>query len=93
MVVAAVSMWMIWILAYFVGFSHTAWYPTIHHTRSALSLVADQELAAGVMWAAAAAAFVPVVFVNLIRFLHNDDGLDSELDELLKSSDRSTSTN
>ncbi|HLX78597.1 MAG TPA: cytochrome c oxidase assembly protein, partial [Acidimicrobiales bacterium] len=66
---ATVAMWMIWILAYFVGFSHSSWYPAIHHVHSALSLVADQELATGVLWAAAAAAFVPVVFVNLIRFL------------------------
>jgi cytochrome c oxidase assembly factor CtaG len=87
---ATVTMWMIWILAYFVGFSHSSWYPAIHHVDSALGVVADQELATGVLWAAAAAAFVPVVFVNLIRFLRNDVELDRELEQLVSSVRRSS---
>ena len=90
LVTATVTMWLVWILAYFVGFSHSAWYTAIPHAHSALSLVADQELAAGVMWATAAAAFVPIAFVNLIRFLRTDSELDEELKELVASSGRST---
>ncbi|MGA8297435.1 MAG: cytochrome c oxidase assembly protein, partial [Acidimicrobiales bacterium] len=56
---AAVAMWMIWILAYFVGFSHAAWFPSVHPNRRGLGVVADQELSSGALWIAAAATFLP----------------------------------
>lgn len=92
LVTATVTMWLVWILAYFVGFSHSAWYTAIPHAHSALSLVADQELAAGVMWAAASASFVPIAFANLIRFLRTDSEPDEELKDLVASSGRSTTS-
>jgi cytochrome c oxidase assembly factor CtaG len=75
----AVSMWVIWILAYLVGFSHSVWYPAVHPTRPGLSVVADQELATGCLWLAAAAAFLPVIFTNLVRFLRGDDEVHDEV--------------
>jgi cytochrome c oxidase assembly factor CtaG len=82
---AAVAMWLVWILAYFVGFSRSKWYPAVSHVGSPLSVVADQELGTGVLWATAAIAFVPVVFANLMRFLRGSEEVDEELERILGS--------
>jgi cytochrome c oxidase assembly factor CtaG len=81
---AAIAMWMVWILAYFVGFSHTAWYPSVHAShRGGLGLVADQELSTGVLWFAGAATFLPVIFTNLMRFLRGEDEVQDEADKIV----------
>lgn len=70
--VAAVTMWLIWILAYVVGMSQSDSYPAYAHgAGSALSAAADQQLTAGVLWLVAAAAFIPVAFFNFIVWLRN----------------------
>ncbi len=82
---SAVAMWVIWILAYLVGFSHSVFYPAVHPTRPGLSVVADQELATGALWLAAAAAFLPVIFTNLLRFLRGDDEVHDEVARIVDS--------
>jgi cytochrome c oxidase assembly factor CtaG len=82
---AAISMWVIWILAYLVGLSHGSWYQAYpHHAGSGLSLVADQQLATGMLWFVSACAFVPVVYWNLIRWLQSEENPDEELHQLLR---------
>lgn len=77
---AAISMWTIWVLAYILGFSQTAWYSAYVHTAgSGLSAVADQELATGIMWAVAGLCFVPVVYVVMMTWLKDSQDPDDEL--------------
>lgn len=89
---SAVAMWMIWILAYLVGFSHSVWYPAVHPTRPGLSVVADQELATGFLWFAAAIAFLPVIFTNLVRFLRGDDEVHDEVARIIDSRGRTSAS-
>ena len=78
---AAVAMWTVWIVAYLVGFSSSAWYPAFHHVAGhGLSTAADQQLSTGVLWFFAAVAFMPVVFRNVIVWLRAQD--DSDLGHL-----------
>jgi cytochrome c oxidase assembly factor CtaG len=86
---AASAMWATWIVAYVVGFSHSAWFPVYDRgLRPRLSLVGDQELATAVLWGLAAAAYVPVVFANLMAWLRNDEDPDDELRRLLRAERR-----
>jgi cytochrome c oxidase assembly factor CtaG len=73
--IAALAMWSTWAMAYILGFADR---PVVHaydSVGSSLSAVADQELAAFVLWLAAACCFIPVIFVALITWLR--DGADS----------------
>lgn len=82
---AAVSMWVVWIMAYLVGLSHGSWYSAYpHHAGIGVSLSADQQLATGVMWFVSACAFVPVIFANLIRWLQAEEDPDEELRVLVR---------
>jgi cytochrome c oxidase assembly factor CtaG len=82
---AAVSMWAIWIMAYFVGLSHASWYHAYtHHAGAGISLSADQQLTTGLMWFVSACAFVPVVYWNLIRWLQSEEDPDEELANLVR---------
>ncbi len=82
---AAVSMWLIWVLAYLVGLSHASWYHAyIHHPGSGLSLSADQQLTTGMMWFISGCAFIPVVFWNLVRWLQSEEDPDEELHRLVR---------
>lgn len=83
---AAVSMWIIWVLAYLMAMSHASWYPAyVHHAGSGLSLSADQQLGTGMMVVISGCAFVPVVFVNLIRWLQAQEDPDEELQRVLRT--------
>ncbi len=86
---AVPAMWTVWLLAYLVAFTRNAWYPAYGHTRGTISLIADQQLAAGVLWGCATAAFLPVIFLNLMRFLSDEQDLDHELDEVVRAERRS----
>lgn len=88
-VLAALTMWPIWILAYLVGFSQTVWYGAFDHAATGLSAVGQQELATGVLWLAAACAFVPVVFTDVIKWLKEGEDPDAELRRLIRSEQRS----
>lgn len=82
---AAISMWVVWILAYLVGLSHGSWYQVYpHHAGVGFSLSADQQLATGVMWFISASAFVPVIYWNLVRWLQAEENPDEELHHLVR---------
>jgi cytochrome c oxidase assembly factor CtaG len=83
-VVAAVTMWSVWITAYVVGFSHAAWYVAFPHPIGGLSTSADQELSTGAMWFGAAAAFVPLVFSQIMAWLHGGEDPDAELRTMIR---------
>jgi cytochrome c oxidase assembly factor CtaG len=76
---AAVSMWTIWVLAYVMGFSHAGWSSVYAHGGPALSAAADQQIAAGVLWAVPALSFTGVVFSSLIGWLGDSSDPDAEL--------------
>lgn len=86
---SAVAMWSMWILAYLLGLSHSSWFHAYRHVAGrGLSLVADQALATGILWAASGLAFAPIVFVNLIRWLSAGDDPDEEIRDLVRTEDR-----
>lgn len=88
-VLAAVTMWAVWILAYAVGFAHVPWYRAFHHVGGLLGASMDQEIATGVMWFGAASAFIPVIFSDLVNWLKADEDPDAELRGLVRSARRS----
>ncbi|MCU1495716.1 MAG: hypothetical protein JWO62_3480 [Acidimicrobiaceae bacterium] len=87
--VAALAMWITWALGYVLGLSHVAWFPDYHHTAgSGLSLSADQQLAAGVLWVVPAVAFLPLIFVSLMTWLKDSEDPDDEMRQLLRAERR-----
>jgi cytochrome c oxidase assembly factor CtaG len=79
-VVAALAMWTIWALAYILGFSRVAWYPAYRHVAGrGLSTIADQQIATGTLWAAAAFCFLPVIFYSAMTWLRDTEDPDDEL--------------
>lgn len=71
---AAVTMWALWTLAYIVGFAASGAYPAYAHlTGRALSQGADEQVAAGLLWAVGAGSFVPVLFASLMSFLRSEE--------------------
>jgi cytochrome c oxidase assembly factor CtaG len=71
--VSAVSMWTIWIAAYVVGLTNSdayRVYASVAHR--SLSVAADQQLTAGLLWAVAAIAFMPIAFANLMTWLRRN---------------------
>ncbi len=70
---AACGAWSTWIAAYVLGFSSHAWSPALARGASLASVVQGQEVAAVMLWFLAALSFLPVVFVNLTRWLGADD--------------------
>ena len=88
-VLATLPMWAVWILAYFMGLTRGTWYSAFAHNHGAISVAADQQLATGCLWATAAAAFLPVIFRNLMRALSDEEDLDDELRRLVRRSRRS----
>ncbi|MGH9090872.1 MAG: cytochrome c oxidase assembly protein [Acidimicrobiales bacterium] len=84
---AAVAMWLVWILAYALGFSRVSWFHAYHHA-GGLSTSADQQITTAVLWLSAAAAFLPVVFWDLLQWLKHDDDPDTELYRLVRSERR-----
>lgn len=89
---AAAAMWVYWILAYVVGLSNRGFYPSFHHVAGGLTAAADQEIASVVLWAVAAAAFVPVIFWNALSWLQSEEDPDTELQRLSRSERRRGTT-
>lgn len=82
---ATASMWTIWVFAYLFAQSHDSWYPAFHHVAGrGVSLSADQQLSAAVLWFLTASAFLPVVFWNLVRWLSSEEDPDDELYRLVR---------
>jgi hypothetical protein len=76
---AACAMWIIWIIAYILGMATHGVFPAFRHPPGGpLSAVADQELATAVLWAVTGVCFMPVVFLSVLRGLHDDEDVDSE---------------
>ena len=69
--VAALAMWSLWAIAYVLGFAHTSVVHAYDQAGSHLGTVADQEITAFLLWAAAGVAFVPVVFTVLLTWLRD----------------------
>lgn len=87
-VLAAIAMWVFWILAYVAGLSTSGFYPNFHHATGGLSASADQQIGAMVLWFVAAAAFVPVVFWNALSWLQSEEDPDIELLHLTRAEQR-----
>ena len=66
---AALAMWSIWAIAYVLGFAAHSVVPAYDPTGSHLSPVADQEITAFLLWAAAGVCFIPVIFATLLTWL------------------------
>ena len=82
--IAVGPMWLIWVMAYFIGFARSAWFPGFRHSGAAVSTIADQQFAIGVLWFVSAAVFLPVIFVNFIRFLTDDEDPSEEIRKFLR---------
>lgn len=87
-VLAALVMWSYWILAYVAGFSTHGFYGAFHHTVGGLSAGADEQIASAVLWAVAAATFLPVIFGNMLGWLHSEEDPDHELLALARADRR-----
>ena len=82
---SAVSMWVVWIVAYLNGLSYSSWYGAFHHVAGrGVSLSADQQFTSGVMWLLSASAFMPIVFWNLIHWLQSEEDPDEELHRIVR---------
>jgi cytochrome c oxidase assembly factor CtaG len=88
-VLAAGCMWITWIMAYIVGFSHVSWYRGFAHAGSLLGASMDQEFATAVVWFAAACAFVPLIFADVFGWLKSEEDPDAELRRLVRAVRRS----
>lgn len=74
LVMATVVMWTIWTMAYLGALSNGSWYRAFHHQAGhGISLTADQQLGAAVLWLLSASAFLPVIFFNLMRWLRAEE--------------------
>jgi cytochrome c oxidase assembly factor CtaG len=77
---AALPMWALWASAYIMGFSGSAWFSSLSRDAGhGLSTIADQEIAAGLLWAIPALSFIPVVYAALIGWLRDSAEPDEEL--------------
>ncbi len=76
-VFAAAAMWTIWVLAYITGFAHVGG-SVYSHGGGALSPAADQQIAAGILWAVPALSFVGVVFSSALGWIGESSDPDAE---------------
>lgn len=82
---AAISMWVVWVLSYLGAMSGRSWYPAFSHVAGrGVSLAADQQLSTGFMWLLSAASFLPVIFWNLIHWLQSEENPDDELTRMMR---------
>jgi cytochrome c oxidase assembly factor CtaG len=80
---AAVPMWALWASAYIMAFSRGTWFSALAHAPGhGLSTVADQQIAAGLLFAIPGLCFVPVVYFSLITWLRDTADPDDELREV-----------
>lgn len=82
---SAIAMWTVWVLAYLDAMSHSSWYSAFHHVAGhGLSAAADQQFSAAVMWFFSAAAFLPLVFWNLVHWLQSEENPTDELNRMIR---------
>ena len=83
--IAAGVMWTAWVVAYLDGMSNSSWYHAFRHVAGrGVSLSADQQLSAGLIWLISAAVFVPIIFWNLVHWLQSEEDPNEELGRLLR---------
>jgi cytochrome c oxidase assembly factor CtaG len=88
-VLATFAMWSTWTVAYLVGLSHVGSYAAYSSVIGrSLSLAADQQIMAGLLWAMAAFVFLPVIFSNLMAWLRDEQDPDEELRSLAREERR-----
>jgi len=82
---ASFSMWIIWVLAYFLALSHGVWYSAYHHQPGVgVSLSADQQMTAGMMWLVSGMAYISLIFWNLYKWLQSEEDPSDELHQLIR---------
>lgn len=87
--VAAFAMWTLWASAYVVGLASGSVYAAYRATATRhMSPEADQAIATFVIWFVAGAAFVPLIFWNLMTWLASDDDPDQGLHRLVREARR-----
>jgi cytochrome c oxidase assembly factor CtaG len=86
--VAAVALWSTWAVAYALGFANGRVFHAYDGAGSALSAAADQQITVGLVWAVAAACFVPVVFASLLGWLRDSDDPAAGLFAITRNSGR-----
>lgn len=83
-VLAALPMWACWIMSFVLGFSRSEWFFAYHyHPGHGLSVIADQQLTAGILWFVPFWVFIPYELANIIRWLRGGDDPDMELRTLV----------
>ncbi|HEY5437817.1 MAG TPA: cytochrome c oxidase assembly protein [Acidimicrobiales bacterium] len=78
--ISAVAMWTVWVIAYLMAMAPNTWYsgfrPVVHPL---FSHAIDQQVTTALMWFITAAAFLPIIFSNLYRWLQSEEDPDEEL--------------
>jgi cytochrome c oxidase assembly factor CtaG len=82
--VAALSMWFTWAVAYGLGFASHAVLHAYSGAGRGLSVIADQELAVGLVWGVTGLCFVPVVIVMMLRWLTHSEDPDEEFQRVVR---------
>lgn len=83
--VSAIAMWAVWVIAYLMAMDQNSWYTGFRHVSHRLfSLATDQQVTTALMWFISAAAFLPVIFSNLNRWLQSEEDPDEELYNLVR---------
>lgn len=67
---AAIPMWLLWAIAYALGFANHA-VVSGYDVSGSLGVVTDQEIAVFATWAISAACFIPVIAVTLLTWLRD----------------------
>jgi cytochrome c oxidase assembly factor CtaG len=82
--IAALAMWSTWAVGYALGLANHAVFHGYDGPGSAISAVADQQIAVALVWVGSACCFVPVVFAALLSWLSASDNPDEELQRLAR---------
>jgi cytochrome c oxidase assembly factor CtaG len=83
--VSAAAMWTVWVIAYLMAMAPNTWYSGFRHVSGRLfSLAIDQQVTTALMWFITAAAFMPIIFSNLYRWLQSEEDPDEELYQLVR---------
>lgn len=82
--VAALSMWFTWAVAYVLGFASHAVLHAYNGAGRGLSVIADQEIAVGLVWGVTGLCFVPVVIATMGRWLTHSEDPDEEFQRVVR---------
>ena len=83
--VSAIAMWTVWVIAYLMAMAQNSWYKGFRHVSGRLfSLAVDQQFTTALMWFISAAAFMPIIFSSLNRWLQSEEDPDEELYHLVR---------